>query len=101
MGGGGGKLWLRNMGGGRALITVDDGGGGGGKNCQNIDYLICERPLSIRREKDIFIVYLWNMRVIYPSATEQRTDAHGYGKYVNCYISTLISSTRHDEISKQ
>ena len=21
-------------------------GGGGGKNCQNIDYVICERPLS-------------------------------------------------------
>ena len=30
------------------MITVDDGGGGGGggKNCQNIDYVICERPLS-------------------------------------------------------
>ena len=38
-GGGGG-------GGGRVLITVDDGGGGGGKNCQNIDYVICERPLT-------------------------------------------------------
>ena len=25
------------------LITVDYGGGG--KNCQNIDYVICERPL--------------------------------------------------------
>ena len=22
------------------------GGGGGGKNCQNIDYVICERPLT-------------------------------------------------------
>ena len=32
-------------GGGWALITVDDGGEGG-KNCQNIDYVICERPLS-------------------------------------------------------
>ena len=31
-------------GGGWVLITVDDGGGGG-KNCQNIDYVICERPL--------------------------------------------------------
>ena len=30
------------------MITVDDGGGGGegGKNCQNVDYVICERPLS-------------------------------------------------------
>ena len=28
------------------LITVDDGGGGG-KNCQNIDYVICERPPSL------------------------------------------------------
>ena len=27
------------------MITVDDGGGEGGKNCQNIDYVICERPL--------------------------------------------------------
>ena len=35
-------------GGGWALITVDDGGGGGGKNCQNIDYVICERPLTIK-----------------------------------------------------
>ena len=32
-------------GGGWVLITVDDGGGGG-KNCQNIDYVICERPLK-------------------------------------------------------
>ena len=31
---------------GWVLITVDDGGGGG-KNCQNIDYVICERPLII------------------------------------------------------
>ena len=38
-GGGGGGDWV--------LITVDDGGGG--KNCQNIDYVICERPL-IRAE---------------------------------------------------
>ena len=28
------------------MITVDDGGGEGGKNCQNIDYVICERPLT-------------------------------------------------------
>ena len=47
-GGGGGSLdyVIRGGGGkGRVLITVDDGGGGGGKNCQNIDYVICERPL--------------------------------------------------------
>ena len=48
-GGGGGSLdYVIRGGGGRVLITVDDGGGGGGggKNCQNIDYVICERPLG-------------------------------------------------------
>ena len=45
-GGGGGSLdYVIRGGGGRVLITVDDGGGGG-KNCQNIDYVICERPQS-------------------------------------------------------
>ena len=33
------------------MITVDDGGGEGGKNCQNIDYVICERPHIITRSK--------------------------------------------------
>ena len=39
---------MGGWGGGWVLITVDDGGGGG-KNCQNIDYVICERPLFIAR----------------------------------------------------
>ena len=44
-GGGGGGLDYVIRGGGLFMITVDDGGGGeGGKNCQNIDYVICERP---------------------------------------------------------
>ena len=30
--------------------------GGGGKNCQNIDYVICERPL-IRGLKDELLFY--------------------------------------------
>ena len=38
------------------MITVDDGGGEGGKNCQNIDYVICERPL-------ILVKYLFKDRV--------------------------------------
>ena len=29
------------------MITVDYGGGEGGKKCQKIDYVICERPLSV------------------------------------------------------
>ena len=46
-GGGGGSLdYVIRGGGGLVLITVDDGGEGGGKNCQNIDYVICERPLT-------------------------------------------------------
>ena len=46
-GGGAGSLdyVIRGGGGGWVLITVDDGGGGG-KNCQNIDYVICERPFK-------------------------------------------------------
>ena len=44
-GGGGGSLDYVIRGGGWFMITVDDGGGEGGKNCQNIDYVICERPL--------------------------------------------------------
>ena len=27
-------------------MTEGGGGGGGGKNCQNIDSVICERPLT-------------------------------------------------------
>ena len=43
-GGGGGPASLDYIirGGGWFMIKVDDGGGGG--NCQNIDYVICERP---------------------------------------------------------
>ena len=41
--GGGGRGGGR--GGGWVLITVDDRGGRG-TNCQNIDFVICERPLS-------------------------------------------------------
>ena len=48
-GGGGQRLDYVIRGGGRVLITVDDGGGGG-KNCQNIDYVICERPLIMQFE---------------------------------------------------
>ena len=28
------------------MITFDYGRGEGGKKCQNIDYVICERPLT-------------------------------------------------------
>ena len=31
------------------MITLDYGGGEGGKKCQNIDYVIYERPLSINK----------------------------------------------------
>ena len=29
------------------MITFDYGRGEGGKKCQNIDYVICERPLTL------------------------------------------------------
>ena len=45
-GGGGGVMGGGGGGGGWVLIT-EGGGGPGGKNCQNIDYVTCERPLSI------------------------------------------------------
>ena len=49
-GGGGASLDYVIRGGGWFMITVDDGGGEGGKNCQNIDYVICERPLRYKRQ---------------------------------------------------
>ena len=58
-GGGGASLdYVIRGGGGWVLITVDDGGGGG-KNCQNIDYVICERPLlSYKRYNAARLVFM-------------------------------------------
>ena len=49
--------------------------GGGGKNCQNIDYVICERPPS---------------RYIMPSAKQQRANMkHGGGIRPNVWVLTF------------
>ena len=41
------------------MITLDYEGGEGGKKCQNIDYVICERPLM----KDIRFKYLIGSKI--------------------------------------
>ena len=53
------------------MITVDDGGGGG-KNCQNIDYVICERPLPIPTlisSYGLAVSPLYNLHTIRKSST--------------------------------
>ena len=40
-----------------AMITFDYGRGEGGKKCQNIDYVICERPLTAYHTNDLVDEY--------------------------------------------
>ena len=56
---------LQNWGGGSGLdyvillseggegLGLDNGGGEGGKKCQKFDYVICERPLTIKSRANI------------------------------------------------
>ena len=43
--------------GGLAMITLDYGRGEGGKKCPNIDYVICERPLSQKKLRSFVTSY--------------------------------------------